>query len=159
MKIGVIIVFYNNENKINRDMFNDLSTIKNDIQLCLVNNGSNDATLNLLEELTEISGLQSTILDVKQNKGNNAAIKAGARYLLNQNKSTHVGYIQMDMLNDIKDLNMLFEAFIINKDQIVQHNIKTIKRGQVKRIIFKNVFCILEYFSMLNIKLNRIELI
>jgi glycosyltransferase involved in cell wall biosynthesis len=159
MKIGIIIVFYNNEIDLHRNVFNDLLTIKNHIHLCLVNNGSKDGTLNILEEQMEISGMEGTIIDIKQNKGNSTAIRAGARYLLNQNKVNHIGYIQIDMLNNIEELNTLFDAIIIYKDQIVQYSLKTIKSSQMKRIIFKNVFCILEYFSKLNIQVHKIALI
>lgn len=158
MKIGIIIVFYNNEKDIDRSLFNGLSSIRNHIELCLVNNGSEDATLEKLEALKDTSGLHSTIIDIKQNKGEDAAIKAGARYLFNQNELKHIAYVNVDKLKAIDDLHTLLNLIEKNKESIIQYNLNTIQTSQIKRLIFKNVFCILEYLNKLEIKLSRAEL-
>ncbi|GAA4884828.1 hypothetical protein GCM10023311_04160 [Flaviramulus aquimarinus] len=158
MKIGIIIVFYNNERDIDSNLFNGLSSIKNHLQLCLVNNGSEDATLENLEALKDTSGLHSAIIDIKQNKGEDAAIKAGARYLFNQNKLKHIAYVNVDKLKAIHDLHTLLNLIEMNKESIIQHNLNAMQTRQIKRLIFKNVFCILEYLNKLEIKLSYAEL-
>ncbi|MEP1487417.1 MAG: glycosyltransferase [Algibacter sp.] len=159
MKIGVIIVFYNNELDISRNLFDGLSNVKNHLHLCLINNGSEDATLDRLEALKEISKLNTVVVDIKQNRGVNNAIKAGARYLFNQNKLKYIGYVSVDKLKTIQDLDTLLNTIEIHKESIIQLNSITNKNTQIKRMIFKNVFCILECINTLDIKLNTTDFI
>ena len=123
--------------------------MKNHLHLCLVNNGSEDATLDRLEALKEISKLNTVVVDIKQNRGVSNAIKAGARYLFNQNKLKHIGYISVDKLKAIQDLDTILNIIEIHKESIIKLNSDVNKDAQLKRVIFKNVFCILEYINKL----------
>jgi len=120
MKITILIVFNNNAGDINENVFNALSNCNNQIQLCLINNGSEDTTLEKLQELKNALEIYSAIIDIKQNKGNNAAVKAGERFLFNKNKSMYVVYVYASKLKLDRDLSALFNATIMHKKHIMQ---------------------------------------
>jgi len=85
MKIGILIVFRNDEAAIELHKFTKLFAKKTKLDVCFVNNGSTDNTLKLLKEIQEEATIPISIIDVKKNRGLNAAIKAGVRYLSNKN--------------------------------------------------------------------------
>jgi glycosyltransferase involved in cell wall biosynthesis len=85
MKIGILIVFRNNEKEIEISQFIRLFTKKKHQEICFVNNGSTDQTLKILKEIKEEVTIPISIVDVKKDRGHNAAVKAGIRYLSNKN--------------------------------------------------------------------------
>ncbi|GAA3629686.1 glycosyltransferase [Flavivirga jejuensis] len=153
MKIGIIILFYNNAIAIDKNLFKGVSNLS-DVHLCLVNNGSKDETLEKLQELKETSGLKSTIIDIKHNKGKMAAIKAGARYLFNHNDLKHIGYINVGKMKEVMSLFELLNETQHHKELIIQHNLNVIKKHLVQKPLLKNIFSIKDYLRYLNIKLE-----
>ncbi|OEK08167.1 hypothetical protein A8C32_01515 [Flavivirga aquatica] len=156
MKIGIIIIFYNNALDINENLFEGVSKLEK-IQLCLVNNGSKDETLEKLQELIEVYELKNSIVDIKQNKGNDMAIKAGVRYLFNENNLKHIGYININKFNKTMSLFELLKAMQNHNDLIIQHKIRGTKKCQKQKSLAKNIFSIMEYLSHLNIKLESTQ--
>ena len=138
MKIGVIIVFNNNALEIERGLFDSLFNLRSEVKLCLINNGSRDDTLDKLEMLIDTSGLNCTLIDIKQDKGINFAIKAGARYFFNQNKLKYFGYSTTSDLKVSEDLFYLMneiENFV--KTMINFRADKVENTNRMKPVFFK----------------------
>ncbi|GAA3611979.1 glycosyltransferase [Flavivirga amylovorans] len=157
MKIGIIIICYNNAVDIGKSLFSGVSNLT-DVDLCLVNNGSKDATLEKLQELKEASGLKSTIIDIKHNKGYTVAIKAGARYLSNHNDLKLIGYINVNKMNDVMSLLDLLNAVQHHKEAIIQHHLNVINKHFEQRALLKNTFSVIDYLNRLNIKLGHTQI-
>ncbi|ULC60339.1 glycosyltransferase [Flaviramulus sp. BrNp1-15] len=149
MKIGIIIIFHDNENDIDSNLFNNLFNIKNNTHLCLVNNGSKDDTLERLHAIKDKCETTINIVDIKKNKGKDSAIKAGARYLFNQNDLKLIGYLSWNPSVNFNKFKELIRVVEENKESMVKHNTKTLKNKQFQRAIFKNIFSIVEYFEKL----------
>jgi dolichyl-phosphate beta-glucosyltransferase len=104
MKKGIIIVFSDDEKIIDKNQFTNLFNQK-EIKLCFVNNGSKDNTLTVLESIKEDLELSHiSVLDVKIDKGINAAIKAGSRYLLNSGDLKWIMHFKSNMLPYFEDI-------------------------------------------------------
>ena len=104
MKKGIIILFSEDEQVIDKNQFINLFNQK-EIKLCFVNNGSKDNTLTILESIKEDLGLSRiSVLDVKIDKGINAAIKAGARYLLSSGDLKWIMHLKSNMLPYFEDI-------------------------------------------------------
>jgi glycosyltransferase involved in cell wall biosynthesis len=104
MKKGIIILFSEDEKKINKNQFINLFNQK-EIKLCFVNNGSKDNTLTVLESVKDdIDPSRISIIDVKIDKGTNAAIKAGARYLLSSGDLKWIMHFKSNMLPHFEDI-------------------------------------------------------
>ncbi len=151
MKLGLIIIFYNNESALTDIFFDKLLNITESFELCVVNNGSNDATFEKLVDLKDLFESNITVVDIKRNQSLEMAIKAGARYLLNKVSLKHIGYICLEDFKTIDNLNALLEVLKQNKQLIVEHNTKAIKNKQLSRVLVKNIFSILDYFNRLKI--------
>lgn len=152
MKIGIILIFHNNEKDINKRLFLNLLSHTKKTPLCFVNNGSKDNTFESLKSLKSELESDVTIIDIKRNKGDESAIKAGARYLFNTVDLKHIGYINMNIFNCFKDIDKLFMAIEDNKDLIVQYNIENMGNKNSQRTLFKNIFSVIDYLEFLNLE-------
>ncbi|WP_298767159.1 glycosyltransferase [uncultured Polaribacter sp.] len=137
MKTGIIILFFNNENEITKEYFRELLN-KPTSCFCLVNNASNDKTLHRLVDFKKAINNKVTVLDIKRNKGVKAAIKAGVRYLKNQQDFNSIIYFEFSEYKKQKHLKNILN-FLNNENSNMQVISKTTDRK-----ILKNVFSIKE---------------
>jgi Flp pilus assembly secretin CpaC len=152
MKIGVIIVFHNNENDINTSFFIEQFKQTKNLQLCLVNNASTDKTYTILEDIKEMCETNVSVVDVKKFKSDQAAIKYGARFMFNQYNLNHVGYINVNKLNSqLLNINNLIEVISQNQDIIVKYNIEVLDKRELKQTLYQGLFSIIEYIEKLKI--------
>jgi glycosyltransferase involved in cell wall biosynthesis len=104
MKKGIIILFSEDEKIIDKNQFINLFNQK-EIKLCFVNNGSKDNTLKVLESIKDdLDPSRISVLDVKIDKGINAAIKASARYLLSSGDLKWIMHFKSNMLPYFEDI-------------------------------------------------------
>ena len=134
MKIGILIVFRNDEKVIDTKKFTKLFTDNNKLHVCFVNNGSTDKTLELLKEIKEEATIPISIIDVKKNRGHHTAIKAGVRYLTSENDLPYILCLQKYLSNDFITLDKVFRMVQQEKGIVMNLFKKT------KRMIHKNVF-------------------
>jgi len=120
MKIGLIIVFRNNENEIDTKFIVDYSNKIKHIELCFVNNESNDNTYKLLKEIKNKCH-NISLVNIKKFKSHNTAVRAGARYMFNEFRLDHLGYVNV---NDLKrsniNLKVVLTEILTYKKQIIQ---------------------------------------
>ncbi len=122
MKKGIIIVFSDDENKIDEDQFPNLFK-QDDFKICLVNNGSKDNTLQKLKQIKDKAINIISILDVKKNKGIKAAIKSGVRYLINTEDFTSIVYFEFHKYKDFLNLENTVHILRNKKINISNRNI------------------------------------
>lgn len=158
MKIGVIIIFHNNERDINTKIFINQIKQTSNLELCLVNNASKDNTSQLLEDIKESCNNVSTV-NIKKFKSDMAAARAGARFMFNKFNLRHLGHVTTNLINiNNNGLNNLIKLITENQDQLVAYNIKTIENQEVKQTLFQSLFSVLDCLKKLNIKNQFINL-
>lgn len=155
MRIGIIIVFHNDEKNIDTGFFiKHLKQAKN-AELCLVNNASRDNTSQKLKEIKESSSLTNiSIVNIKKFKSNISAVRSGARFMFNQFDLNHIGFISTNMLNKNIDINRLVKAISKNQNDILNYNIKILEKKEMKQTMFQSVFSITECLEKLKITDN-----
>ena len=134
MKKGVIIVFSNNEKEIKETQFDKLLD-KDIAEFCFVNNASNDNTLDKLKEIKNKTFNNISIVDVKKNKGLKAAIKAGIRYLVNNNEMKLIIYLEYYKNSDFVNLEYTLNI-VVNRNKKMMNLITNTNN----RNILQNVF-------------------
>jgi GT2 family glycosyltransferase len=121
MKIGIIIVFHNNEKEIDTKFFIEHLNQTTDLELCLVNNASKDKTYPLLKEIKETC-TNASIVNIKKFKSANSAVRAGARYMFNQFDLNHLGYVSSNLMHiNYQDLNGLIQSITENQDVLLNY--------------------------------------
>ena len=151
MYIGIIIIFNNNEHQIEKQFIIEQVNLCDNIEVCLVDNFSKDNTLEVLKEIKDACPLKVSVVEIKKYSSEQAAKKAGARFMFNQFNLKHIGFINVSALhNKNQHLNPLIETMCKNRDFIIDYNQKTIRQREVKQTLFKNIFSVVEYLK--NIK-------
>lgn len=112
-KIWVVVPCYNEEKRFNRIKFEHLLTDKT-IQLLLVDDGSTDNTLQILEEFQQQHPSQAHLLCQKRNIGKAESIRAGMLLALNSNASM-IGYLDADLATPIEEYQRLV-ALMLKKE-------------------------------------------
>ncbi len=147
MKTGIIIIFHNYEKKIDKDFFIKHSNNASTIEFCLVNNDSKDFTYSALKEIKEHCNNVS-VVDVKKFKSETSAIRAGARYMINQFNINHIGYVNANLLNNKnEELNDIIKAINKNQDFINNIDNSVHQKRKNKKTLFQSLFSLLDYLK------------
>lgn len=159
MKIGVIIVFHNNEKDIDTDFFIEYLNQAKNIELCLVNNASRDNTYQLLKEIKESCETTISLVDIKKFKSDISAVRSGARFMFSQFDLQHIGYISTNLISSKRySINSLIQSISKNQDIILEYNISIMKKNEIKQTLFQSVFSIIEYLEKLKINVQLFNL-
>ena len=132
MKKGIVIVFSEDEDRINKDELINLSNHKN-TELCLVNNGSKDHTLEVLNAVKDtLESSSISIIDIKKNIKTIAAVKAGARYLFSVEDLKYIIYLKSNILSYLK--NRQFEVLKKIENEFVSSFLKKNSRKKIRKL-------------------------
>ena len=140
--IGIILIFHNNENSLNFNLIKQILNVATELHFCLVNNGSSDSTLDLLNEVKQNSNNQISVLDIKKYKSDVFALKSAARYLNSIEKIKYYGYLEVENTNSIITLKQLIHS---NNQIPIKSNLQHLINPKENRLIIKKVFLLIDY--------------
>ena len=159
MKIGVIIIFHNNEKDIDTEFFIEYLNQTKNLELCLVNNASRDNTYQLLKEIKESSETTVSLVDIKKFKSDVSAVRSGSRFMFNQFDLQHIGYISTNLINSKSySIKSLIKSMSKNQNIILEYNISIMKKKEIKQTLFQSVFSIIEYLEKLKVNIRFFDL-
>ena len=122
MKVGIIIIFYNNEKDIDISLLSEQLNNCINIDFCFINNSSNDGTYHVLSEIKQVSKSNISIVDIKKHVSEQLAIKAGVRYMSNYFQINHFGFLNMEALrNDSKKIQEIIIDVNNNRGSETRH--------------------------------------
>jgi glycosyltransferase involved in cell wall biosynthesis len=151
MKLGIIIICYNNENDIDISLcIKHLNKVK-DIEICFVNNNSKDNTYDILKEVKERCKNVS-IVDVKKFKSDNSAVKAGARFMSSQFNLKYLGFINTNVIIEYENLCRLIEAIGENQVDISKYDKSKLNKKGIKLTMFQSLFPVMDYLAEINVE-------
>ncbi|MBT8266811.1 MAG: glycosyltransferase [Bacteroidia bacterium] len=150
--LGLIIIFYNDEHRLNLDAFIKLRNYKKSCSLCLVNNGSDDQTLKRLYELKHLYEDQVGVLDIKKHKPLNAALKAGIRYLKSHKDYQLIGFIDSNDILNFEDFINWVETFSFKESKWKEILMVIDKKSSYMRNLLRNVYSIKDLKTNMEIK-------
>jgi glycosyltransferase involved in cell wall biosynthesis len=92
----LVVPCYNEEHRFRTDRFVDFLTSQHEVDLLLVNDGSTDGTVDVLQRVVKASGGRATLLDLKVNGGKAEAVRSGMREAIRQG-CEFVGFWDADL--------------------------------------------------------------
>lgn len=137
MKIVIIIPFYNEVARINLDSFYQIFTAFPNYNFLLVDDGSSDQTIQILEEFqSKFSSIE--VLKLPKNLGKAAAIRSG---VLSISDADFIAYYDADLATPFSELDKLIQFSIQNANYklVMGARIKLIGNG-VKRSLKRHYF-------------------
>ena len=117
--VGVVIPCYNEEERLLGDEFKAFVHKNLGYHLCVVNDGSKDNTLAVLEELRKGKEDYISIYDCEKNGGKAEAVRLGMLHLAAQNQYDYIGFLDADLSTNFDDFQDLVTTISTSKFQIV----------------------------------------
>jgi hypothetical protein len=145
------MIFHNNEAQIDKDFLVEQINASETIELCFVDNDSRDKTLTLLQDIKEACASHVSIVEIKKNTSEDAAKRAGARFMFNQFNLKHIGFLNVTELHEKgQQLSTIIENLFLNKVALIDLNLKTIEQQDIKQTLFKSIFSLVDYLKNIN---------
>lgn len=137
-RTALIIPCYNEEKRLKSQEFLDFAESSPHIDLWLINDGSQDATQKVIQDLAERLPGKIFARSLSENQGKAEAIRAGCQMIFETEKYDYVGYIDADLSAPLWEVLPLNE--LIQKDLYVIVAGCRIKMAgrQIERTLFRH---------------------
>jgi glycosyltransferase involved in cell wall biosynthesis len=110
-KIGIVVPCYNEAKRILLEEFaNHIQTNPNH-SFCFVNDGSNDGTLELLEQFSILFPNQVYVLNNDKNLGKAETVRNGVNYLFSLDKFDIIGFLDADLATPLFEIEKTVKLF------------------------------------------------
>lgn len=155
-KVSIIIPCYNEEHRLKKEDLLQLVRSENNVTLILVNDGSTDNTLDLLEEIKQANQQSVTVISYSQNKGKAYAVFKGMEHALYNGNSSFIGYLDADLSTSINEFLKLIEiAYQQKADYAFGSRVKmlnhSINRSAVRHICGRMLTTVINLYYKLGI--------
>lgn len=127
-KGGVVIPCYQEAKRLPQKEYISFAKQSPHIFLLFVNDGSNDGTQAVLEDLKSRAHGNIEVLDLKNNVGKAEAVRQGIHYILKKPDIKFVGFLDADLSTPFAEFEHLLELIASRK------NIKMISGSRIRRM-------------------------
>ena len=105
MRTSIVVPCYNEEARFQSDTF--LSYLKGhpDVRFVLVDDGSRDRTVAVLNALRERSQSEIDVLELRPNRGKAEAVRAGMNFAIQQHAPSYVGFWDADLATPLSAID------------------------------------------------------
>ncbi len=140
MKICIIIPCYNEEKRLDLDVFSQFITkSKNDLTFCFVNDGSSDRTAKILAQFAATND-KAIFVDQEKNQGKAAAIRTGMREVYNKYEFDLYGYWDADLATPLEEIDFFTEKIKNNANILFVIGSRINRLGaDVKRAWYRHI--------------------
>ena len=107
LKTAIIIPCYNEEERIQKNKILELVSRK-EITVYLTNDGSSDATLEVLTSIAQENVNQIKVINFEKNEGKASAIYKAIHLVRNQNQFDYIGYFDADFSTPVNAQVIVF---------------------------------------------------
>ena len=110
-QVCIVIPFFNEAKRINRKAFHDFLIQESSYHMLLVDDGSSDDTINVLQEIHISFPKQVKVLKLKFNSGKAQAVRLGVLKALHWNNFEYLGYMDADLATPFEEAPYLISYF------------------------------------------------
>lgn len=103
MKICIVIPLYNEASRFETESLIGF-TKQNDLDFCLVNDGSTDNTKQIIDELA-LNNNRISALNLKKNIGKAEAVRTAYNHLIKKEDYKYIGYLDADFATPLEELH------------------------------------------------------
>jgi glycosyltransferase involved in cell wall biosynthesis len=106
----IVVPCYNEATRFDRSAFESFLALGNDVRFVLVNDGSSDGTLRVLQQLAQRHPDRVEVLDLENNQGKAEAVRQGMLRALRGGECEFVGYWDADLATPLSAIGDLAEV-------------------------------------------------
>lgn len=139
-KVCIIIPFYNEASRVDRNAFAAFLSQHQDYAMLLVDDGSTDQTLSVLKELQQLFPQQIDVFSLNQNSGKAEAVRQGILQALNWQNFDILGYMDADLATPLEEAPYLVSHFSQSKHQLVIGSRVQLFGWNIKRSLKRHYF-------------------
>lgn len=121
MRSTIIIYCRNQEGLIDKIPFGRFLEKNSNYSFCFVNDGSDDATITILDTIERHYKEQVKVIDSKKCMGYYHALQLGLRFVLKNNEFDYIGLLRSELSIELMDFGFL-EKELINSTELVRVN-------------------------------------
>ena len=116
MKHGIVIPCYNEGKRLDKKAYTDFLRNTEKFEICFVNDGSSDHTLEVLNEIKQAVGTDNIfIYDMPKNGGKAEAVRQGSQFLYWKTRNDTIGFLDADLSTSFEEYALLANS--IEKDR------------------------------------------
>ncbi len=109
LELALVIPCFNEAGRLQTAPFHAFAATHPGVSFCFVNDGSADATPEILRELAAELGLRATFLDLAENHGKAEAVRAAIQHLLKSDCPPWLGYWDADLATPLDEVTRFLE--------------------------------------------------
>jgi len=132
MQLGIVIPCYNESKRLSQSSFGDFLKERAEVDLCFVNDGSTDTSLEVLTALRDKFPRQVQLIDLESNGGKANAVREGVQSLLMVNKYDCIAFLDADLSTPLESCWALAKKINTNTQFVFGSRIKKID-NQIER--------------------------
>lgn len=134
--VQIIIPCYNEAERFNKKMFFSYFDALEQVHYVFVNDGSSDATKNLLDDVKNEAYLKNPevsvqVLNLPENVGKAEAVRQGVMTAVENNDTKYIAYFDADFAAPLTEINNLKKAITANKHRKVVLGSRIKKSGSL----------------------------
>ena len=138
---GIIVPCYNEFYRLEAEKFCNFLNSHPNYNLCFVNDGSSDQTLELLLKIKEHHPDRISVLNLEINQGKASAVQVGANFLAKQDHIENIAFLDADLSTSLEEMHNLVEKLNRNtKLSMVFGSRKAENSSNIKRSVFRKIF-------------------
>ncbi|MTB52180.1 glycosyltransferase [Lewinella sp. W8] len=138
---GIVIPCYNEAKRLRFDAFAEFLNNNAPFQLCFVNDGSTDSTLEELQQFQQLYPERVIVHDMPRNRGKAEAVRAGTLRLVADPKIHNVGFMDADLSTSFEDYATLVDILRspTGPKKLVFGSRKISEDSKVDRSLFRTI--------------------
>jgi dolichyl-phosphate beta-glucosyltransferase len=117
-KTCIVVPCYNEASRLRTEEFVSFALAENQLLLCLVNDGSTDATRAVIDRIVSQLPGRAFCLDLTTNKGKAEAVRLGMLHAAQHIPADFLGFWDADLATPLSELRLLAEGFKRNPSPI-----------------------------------------
>lgn len=134
--LAIIIPCYNEAKRLNKQAFTEFANYHHNIILIFINDGSKDATNQVLDDI-KIGMKNVVVIELSENKGKGNAVREGLLYAI-KSKIPFIAYLDADLSTPLIEIVRLFKLLIEENASIIfGSRIKKLDTN-IKRSLFRH---------------------
>ena len=138
LKTAIIIPCYNEEERIQKNKILELVSRK-EITVYLTNDGSSDATLEVLTSIAQENVNQIKVINFEKNEGKASAIYKAIHLVRNQNQFDYIGYFDADFSTPVTEMLRMLDFNVTNPVLFIFGSRVKLLNSVIKRKIYRHI--------------------